>query len=307
MSDECYIGIDVSKATLAIGTSERFLGNVANSEPGYAALLDTLKGLQVSLITLEHTGCYSKPVALFLCQHGFQVFVAPPDKTRHYALSMGQIAKTDPIDAVVIAQFGEQCRHRRYFTHDPVIEELRALIDRRDQLVSDRTKAKVRLETCVSDRMRQLIDHHIAYLSEQITSLDGLIASFVDEHQSLAERVAILREISGVGLHTAVTTIAYVPELGMLNRQEIAKLVGVAPIDQSSGKKEGIRHIRGGRKRVRRALYLAVLSAVRYNAVLSTMYQRLLAKGKAKKIAMMACARKLLIYMNTQIAKTVSN
>lgn len=227
---------------------------------------------------------------------------------RRFAQSMGQHAKTDEIDTSVIALFGEQRnaglkKLRLFVPPDAASKKLRALADRRDQVVSDRTRESNRLEACCEKDVKKRIQKSIKMIKEEIQALDILIADVIAKDEKLCAKSNKLRSLTGVGPVCATTLLAYLPELGTVNRQHICALSGLAPYDNSSCTQVRTKHIFGGRARILQALYMAALSGVRSNTLLMAMHLRLVKKGKPKKVSITACARKLLVCLNSLLAE----
>ncbi len=299
MSGKLYIGIDVAKAKFDVAIPDLYFGHYPNHADGFAAFLEWLDDKDVALIVIESTGVYSQGLIKSLCAAEYPVSVVQPSCPRYFARSIGLHAKTDPIDAQLLAKFGQVTKPR---LHNPPTEEteaLRQLVDRRDQVVEDMRREKCRLEACVSSHIRQCILHSIARLKEDIAALEAAIDELIADDVHLTKKTKKLTDECGVGQQTAVTLLAHLPELGKVNRQRISALSGLAPYEKSSGPVDRQRSIYGGRSRVRRALYMAAVSAARFHSVLSAFYQRLLSKGKPKKVALIAVARKLLVRLNS--------
>ncbi len=279
------VGVDVAKATLEVGFSDRDPTLApANDEAGHAALLAHLaalraKGSEVGLIVLEATGGLELDVATALQLAGYAVVVINPRQARDFARSMGYLAKTDRIDARVFAHMGQTLLQR---------DDLRKLIK---PLPDERQRA-----SGPDRRMRRSLNIMLKALDRELARIDKEMQDFIGEHH--AELAALLNEVKGVGKATISTLLAEVPELGELNGREVSALVGVAPINRDSGAMRGKRTIFGGRPTVRKVLFMAALVASRHNPVIKAFYQRLLAVGKPKKLALTACARKLLTILN---------
>lgn len=300
MTSSPYFGIDVSKARLDLACIERYLGASTNNDEGHQSLIAWLQDHALEAIGIEATGIYGLGIAKALTQAGFRVYLVQPGRVRWFARSQGILAKTDAIDGQVISRFIEQSQGLQVYTPPSADhEELRALTDRRDQVVDDRRRERCRLEACQHPMMRAHIEEQIAYLTTQIQGLDQAIKQTLARDATLAEKATRLQDVTGVGPQTAITLLTYLPELGLVNRQEIAALAGLAPYPCDSGPRQGQRAIYGGRARVRRALYMAASTACRYNGPLQAFYARLRAKGKRGKVALIAVARKLLVYLNT--------
>lgn len=272
----------------------------ANDEAGRAELGDWVVEQGVTLVVVEASGGYEAALVSDLVERGQEVALVNPTRVRAFARAEGILAKTDKIDAGVIARFGAtmkpQVRARR--AEDQVA--LNEKITRRRQLVLMVTAEKNRLHTA-SPAMQAHIAHHIDWLEADIRELESQISQAIKANPTWAETANRVDSVPGIGFITAATLVADLPELGQLNRQKIAALVRVAPFNRDSGKQRGKRRIFGGRTSVRSVLYMATLSAIRHNPVIKEFYQRLLDKGKLKKVALTACMRKLLIIINTMV------
>lgn len=304
MSSSFYIGIDVSQAHLDVHllpTEESF--RLDNTPDGHAKLVARLAPLPLARIALEATGGYETPLAIALDDVHLPVVVANPRSVRRFAQAIQRLAKTDRIDARVLAQFAqmsEQVQPDRPALPDADRRRLKALEARRRQLVGLQTQEKNRLHQA-TDEVKEGILTVLKCLSEQLRIVEGQIAEVVRDHPVWGEQDALQRSVPGIGATTSAVLVASLPELGRLNRQQIAALVGVAPFHHDSGQHRGERHVWGGRASVRTVLYMATLSAVRFNPVLKGFYHRLLEKGKAKKVALVACMRKLLLMVNAVV------
>lgn len=292
------IGIDVSKDWLDIvvlpsGETWR-TENIAEKMD---VLVKKLEALNPERIVIEATGGYEQMVTAKLYAAKMPVCRVNPKRVRYFARSIGQLAKTDSLDAKVLARFGEMVKPP--MTQLPSAEEqlLSALLTRREQILAILVAEKNRLALAPS-KVKPSLNEHIAWLKAQIKSLDHEIDTFIDNSPELKEKDELLQEVEGIGAKTAAKLIADVPELGSCDRKEIAALIGVAPYNQDSGKKKGQRAISGGRSDVRSTMYMATLAATRFNPVIKECYQRLLQAGKKKKVAIVACMRKLLTILN---------
>lgn len=297
-----FVGIDVSKGHLDIafrpgGEACR----LANTEAGVAELVARLAVSPPALIVLESTGGYERAVAVALAEAGLPARTVDPARARGFARSLGEHSKTDAIDARVLAHFAEAVRPEARRPPDAEAVELRALLDRRGQLVAMRTAERSRLHQAPPASVRRGLEEHARYLDARIAGLDAEVAARVRAHPDWGPRDAVLRSIPGVGDQTARTLLGRLPELGRLTGKKIAALAGLAPRARDSGRMKGERSIFGGRKEVRTALYMAALSAVRHNRPLRAMYTRLRAAGKKPKVALVAIARKLLTIANAMI------
>jgi transposase len=301
-----YIGIDIAKAELVVATSTTVLGSFANDRHGHGELVKRLGEMSVAGVVIESTGCYGRPVGLAVSAAGFPVAIVQPGRVRHFALSHGIRAKTDAIDARLIAQFGECYKPRAWAMPPEVLTRLRALVDRRDQIVESRKREQNYLESCADTGIAKELRSSIVGLEKQELAYTERIAHHIAEHDRLQRLSEALQAESGVGLQTVAVLLAYMPELGCLNRQQAAALVGFAPYNQDSGPRKGTRGIAGGRRRLRRALYMAAISASRWNAWIAPMYRRLRERGKHAKVALVACGRKLVIRLNSIAATTLA-
>lgn len=295
---EIFVGIDVSKAWLDVAVHEtEELFRVVNEENGIASLVKRLKKLKPSLIVLEPTGGLEMLVVAELSHAGLPVVVVNAKRVRDFARATGQIAKTDKLDAKVLAHFAAAIRPALRNLKSDEEEQLTALLTRRKQILDMVTVEKNRLVT-VRAKMRTDIEIHIQWLSNNLKELDKEIEGFVKGSPAWKEKDDLLQSVPGVGPVTSATMLGMLPELGKLNRQQIAALVGVAPVNKDSGKKQGRRRVYGGRAEVRSVLYMAALAAKKFNPVIRKFYERLLQQGKEKKVALTACMRKLLVILN---------
>ena len=295
---QVFVGIDVAKAQLDLAlrpTGERWA--VTNDAPGIAALVAQLQAAQPTLIVLEATGGYHRAVVAALAAAALPLVVVNPRQVRDFAKATGQLAKTDALDARAVAHFAEAVRPPPRPLPDVQTEELRALLARRRQLIAMRTAEQNRLEN-VSSRLRTDIEAHIAWLNQRVAALDDDLDTTLRASPVWRERETLYRSVPGIGPVCARTLVLDLPELGTLSRQRIAALVGVAPFNRDSGTLRGTRTTWGGRAHVRATLYMSTLVAVRYNPVLKAFYARLRTAGKAKKVALTACMRKLLTILN---------
>lgn len=298
---EIFVGIDISKAWLDIAVHERAeTFRASNDDPGIASLVKRLKKLKASLIVLEPTGGFEMLVVAELTRAGLPVAVVNAKRVRDFARATGQLAKTDKLDAKVLAHFAAAVRPAVRSLRSEEEEQLTALLTRRRQVIDMLTVEKNRLVT-VRAKMRTDIQAHIQWLSNSLQELDKEIEDFVEGMPAWKEKDALLQSVPGVGPVTSATMLGMLPELGLLNRQEIAALVGVAPVNKDSGKKRGRRRVYGGRADVRSVLYMAALSAKKFNPVIRKFYERLISQGKEKKVALTACMRKLLVILNAMM------
>lgn len=300
--DPVYVGIDVAKAHLDVAVRpDGDAWQVVNDATGIAALVARLDGLQPALIVLEATGGYERPVTASLTAAGLPVAVVNPRQIRDFAKATGKLAKTDALDAHVLAHFAAAVRPMPRSLPDADTQVLAAILARRRQLVAMLTAEQNRLHTAPT-AIRERIGAHIAWLAAELKEIDSELAQKIADDPSWRERDALLRSVPGVGPVLATTLLAELPQLGTLTRQQVAALAGVAPLNRDSGIRRGIRTVWGGRARVRGALYMAALVATRYNPVIRAFYDRLCATGKPKKVALTACMRKLLTILNAILA-----
>jgi transposase len=275
--------------------------SVDNDAKGHARLVERLGALSPSLVVLEATGGYQAAVAAELASAKLAVAVVNPRQVRDFAKATGKLAKTDEIDAAVLAHFAEAVRPEPRPMPDELTLEIQALVVRRRQLIDMRTAETNRLETCRVVPVRRNIQKVINMLNRQIEKVDDDIDTTIRNSPAWREREDLLSSVKGVGPTTARTMLTQLPELGRLNRREIAALVGVAPFNHDSGKHRGKRSIRGGRSEVRSVLYMATVTAVQHNPQIRTVYERLLAAGKKPTVALIACLRKLLTILNAMM------
>jgi transposase len=296
------VGIDVAKDELVVATgSAGDLSTWTNDEPGVRALAQQLGPLTPELVVLEATGGYELQCVAALAAAQLPVVVVNPRQVRDFAKATGQLAKTDRIDARILALFGERVRPRVRAVPDDQARELEAVLTRRRQLLEMRQAERNRLGQLFGHGQRpvtQSLKKHIAYLERELAMTDTELGRMIRESPLWRERDDLLRSVPGIGPVVACTLVAELPELGQLSRRAIAKLVGVAPLNRDSGTWRGRRTIYSGRARVRATLYMAALVAARRNPVIQAFYQRLIARGKAKKVALIACMRKLLTILN---------
>ena len=297
-----FIGIDVSQAVLEVAVYQHDTHfQVRNEESKFPELLAELVSLRPKLIVLEASGGLEIPVVSALYAAGQPVVVVNPRQIRDFAKATGQLAKTDRLDAKVLAHFAATIKPELRRVKSAAELELDALVTRRRQLVEMLAAEKTRLSSTATTAMRKEVREHIEWLEKRLAELDEQVRERITDSPVWRVKDDLLRGVPGIGPVTALALVADVPELGQLNRQQIAKLIGVAPLNRDSGKLRGQRHIFGGRKAVRNTLYMATQSAVRHNPVLKDFYQRLLASHKPKKVALVACMRKLLTIVNAMI------
>lgn len=305
MSEPVFVGIDVSKESLEVALLPQGLQqSFPNDEAGQRALCEALKQFNVAFIAMEATGGFELDAALTLQAAGLPVAVLNPRQARDFAKSMGALAKTDRIDAQLLAQWAEVLWRspKRNILLKPLADaeqqHLQALVQRRHQLVSMLVMERLRLSQ--SHRAaRPSIETLVTAIKQQIEDVEAQLTQHVEKHNAATS--ALLKSTPGIGPVASNTLIAGAPELGKLSRQEAAKLVGIAPLNRDSGKHRGQRRIFGGRSEVRSTLYMATLAAIRFNPVIKQFYERLVAKGKPKKVAIVASMRKLLTILNAMV------
>jgi transposase len=295
------IGIDVGKEKLdAALNGQKRVKSWANDETDRAKLAAWVVDQQVALVVVEASGGYEARIVSELVERGQAVALVNPTRVRAFARAAGVLAKTDKIDARTIAYFGATMAPRAQARRSQAQLALNESVTRRRQLVLMITAERNRLQTASSE-MRESIARHLDWLQEEINALEEQINQAIAANSEWAETAKRLQSVPGVGTITASTLVADLPELGQLNRQKIAALVGVAPFNNDSGKRRGKRRIFGGRTSVRAVLYMAALSATKHNPVIKAFYERLLEKGKVKKVAITACMRKLLVILNSMV------
>jgi len=295
---EVYIGIDVGKESLELSSGqEGKTRRYANTPQGVGQLVEEMAPFKPRKIVLEATGGYERHIVQALQQAKLPVCLVNPTRVRRFAAASGRLAKTDAIDAQVLAQFGQAMRPMVTKPKEGIVEELDQHLGRRRQLVSMITAEKNRL-ALAGPGVRDDIEYHLAILKERLERIEAKLLALVQSEPSCQRRMDQLCSVPGVGPVTALTLLAEMPELGQVNRQQIAMLAGVAPLNHDSGKRRGKRRTYGGRSGVRSTLYMAALSASRTNPVIRPFYQRLVANGKEKKVALTACMRKLLVILN---------
>jgi transposase len=298
---KAFIGVDVSKERLDCFCRPTGIAfSFDNTPPGIAALVQWVEAQQPQLIVLEATGGLERPVVAALVVAQLPVVVVNPRQVRDFARAIGQLAKTDRIDAAVIAHFGEAVNPEVRPLPDHLTQQMDALMTRRRQLVQMLAAERNHLVSAPV-QVQNYVKEHIVQLEELIKKLDQDIDQMITRSPIWKTKENLLLSVKGVGPVLSRTLLAELPELGRLSRQEISKLVGVAPLNNDSGKHKGKRSCWGGRASVRGPLYMATLSATRCNPVIKEFYQRLLAKGKLKKVAIVACMRKMLTILNAMI------
>lgn len=301
LSEEIWVGIDVAKARLDVGVGETGeTWSAGNDQVGIARTVERLGQLNPRLVVVESTGGLESHLVRELYLAKVPVALVNPSRVREFAKSAGLLAKTDKLDAHLLARFGQAVKPAPTCLPSEAEQLLSAMITRRRQLIDIRTAETNRMSG-VHPSMHSSIEHMLTYLQEQIDQLDHLIDQFIQDRPEFKTKNDILQSIPGIGPVTSAILIADLPELGQLDRKKIASLVGVAPYNDDSGYHRGKRRIKGGRPQVRTVLYMATISASRFNPLIKAFYERLLKLGKLKKVALVACMRKLLVIMNSML------
>ena len=303
MSSLVFIGIDVSQARLDLAVRPGTSWSVQHDEAAIATVVEQLATLHPALIVLEATGGMEIPLTSALATAGLPVVVVNPRQVRDFARASGLLAKTDALDAQVLAQFAEVMRPQPRPLPDPEARALAALLTRRRQLVEMLTAEKNRLLSA-SSSIRKSLRAHITWLERELQRTDTDLTAAIQQSPVWREKDELLRSVPGVGPVLTSTLLANLPELGTLTNKQIAALVGVAPLNRDSGTLRGRRTVWGGRAQVRAVLYMSAIVAARFNPVIRHFYQRLQRAGKAKKVALTACMRKLLTILNANAKKS---
>jgi transposase len=298
---EHVVGIDVSKDKFDVAIDgEKKCTEAANNKKGIAKLVKQMCACKPNLIVVEATGGYEEALVLTLFEAGLPVALVSPQRVRQYAKAKGLLAKTDQLDAHLLAEYGQKIQPRLFVGKSAERKQLSALVGRRNQLKTMLQAEKNRLRG-QSGSIRNSLEQVIACLETQLHQMEKEIRTLLQQHTDLQAQEKLLRTAKSIGPVTAATLLADLPELGQLDRQEIAALVGVAPMNADTGRKRGYRKTKGGRPAVRRALYMATLTGIRYNPVLKPQYEQLVKRGKVKKVAITACMRKMLTILNAMM------
>ncbi len=298
---EAYVGIDVGKTWLDVALwGNASVWRVPNDETGVAEIMVRVAELEPQLIAIEASGGYEQLLVQSLLVESLPVAVVNPTRVRALSKATGKLAKTDVIDARLIAEYAFKIQPEVLGPKEAQEIRLKALVSRREQLVAMRTTELNRLGTA-HNSMRADIREHVEWMTARIQQLEAEIEQLVDSMPEWRVQAERLDSIPGVGLITATTVLAEMPELGKLDRQKIAALAGLAPFNRDSGQLRGKRRIFGGRKGIRRVLYMACMSAKRCNPVIRALFERLMKKGKVFKVAITACMRKMLTIMNAML------
>lgn len=296
-----YVGIDISKEKLDIHirpTNTFFV--VKNNKEDILKLTKELKELNPEMVVMESTGGLEMPLLISLFEEGIKVASVNPRKTRSFALALGYLEKTDKIDAKVISHFAEAVKPSLQVLPDEKTREMNALMTRRRQLMEILKGEKNRLSSCL-ESVKKRVDGHITWIKNEIEDIYKELSIHINSKIEFQEMEKLLTSVIGVGKVLSNSILSGLPEIGKLSNKEISKLVGLAPINKDSGKMRGKRMICGGREDIRTALYMPTLSAIRWNSVIKSFYERLIASGKPKKVAIVACMHKLLIILNSII------
>lgn len=297
-----FVGIDVAKVQVDVAarpTDDRW--TVSNDDAGISQLASRLKDIEPTLVLLEASGGLELPLVAALATEEIPVVVVNPRQVRDFARATGKLAKTDSLDAAVLAHFAEAVRPPVRPLRDAETQALNSLAARRHQVMTMLVSEKNRLNAAATIAVRPRIEAHIEWLQGELDDMDEDLSRTLRQSPVWREKDDLLRTVPGVGEQLSLTLLAYLPELGTLDRRQIAALVGVAPFSRDSGTLRGKRTVWGGRARVRAALYMGALVASRFNPVIRDFYQRLLASGKPKKLALTACMRKLLVILNSML------
>lgn len=297
-----FIGIDVSKKLLELGVHQSdYHFRCPNDPKHFPTLISELISLRPARIVVEATGGLERPLLQALYAIGLPVVVVNPRQVRDFAKALGYLAKTDRLDARVLAHYAAAVQPAVRPVKAQQETELDALMGRRTQLSDMLAQEKNRRGSAATQTTRDDIEEHIEWLKERIKELDEKLKEQLECSAVWKQKDEILQSVKGIGFVTSMSLLADCPELGQLNRHQIAKLVGVAPLNRDSGQQRGTRHIWGGRAQVRCKLYMATLAAIRSNPVIKTFYRRLIDRNKLKKVAIVACMRKLLTIINVMV------
>ncbi len=301
-TEETFFGIDVSKTALDLAQwGQKEVTRFENDAAGIAAMVAQLPiATAVTSIVVEASGGYEQIMVTELGAASLPIVVVNPTRVRNFARAQGQLAKTDQIDARMIAAFAQAIRPEVRPLGTEEQQLIKALVTRRRQLIDMQTAEKNR-RTTINPELRPRLEKHLDWLETELAEIEDDLNDWIDQNVQWREKRASLESVPGVGKVTSFTLLAELPELGTLSRQKIAALVGLAPFNRDSGRFRGRRHIFGGRSDVRSVLYMTALSGIRYNPILKTFYDRLIAKGKLPKVALTACMRKLLTILNAII------
>lgn len=300
-----FVGIDVSKQFLDVASQHRSeVVRLRNTRGGFKELLRLLKPHKVELVVLEATGGLEMPVVAFLADANVPVAVVNPRQVRDFAKALGKLAKTDSIDAVVLARFGEAVRPKVQVQRDAKAQQLHGLLGRRRQIVEMITMETNRMRTAHRDVVPD-IRIHVTWLQKRLSKIEQELLATISFNEEWRRKDELMQSVPAVGQICSLTLLVELPELGQLNRKEIAALAGLAPFNVDSGTKRGRRSVWGGRSQVRRVLFMSVVAGLRYNALIREFYDRLRAAGKPPKVALTACMRKLLTVLNEIVKRAI--
>lgn len=301
INSQVYVGIDVSKDKLDVAIwGEKNCLEAANSKRGIAKLVKHMLVLEPKLMVVEATGGYEEALVLALFEAGLPVALVSPQRVRQYARAKGWLAKTDQLDARVLAEYGKNIQPRLFVGKSEAHRKLSALVSRRKQLNHMLQAEKNRLRTTAAE-VKSSVQRSMAFLRRELKDLEAQIRQFMEAHEDFGQQEKLLCTAKSVGPVTAATLLADLPELGQLDRKQIAALVGVAPMNRDSGKKRGYRKTKGGRPDVRNVLYMSTLNGIQHNPLLKPQYEQLVKRGKEKKVAITACMRKMLVILNAMM------
>lgn len=303
------VGIDIAKTHLDLHLlPDGRAWRIAYTPADLARLIDDLAARQVALVVMEASGGYERLCADLLAGAGLAVAIVNPRQVRRFAGALGKRAKTDAVDAALIAEYGVRMRPSTRHCPDPERSHLAALVVRRRQLVAMAVTERQRADPDhLDDMIARDIARHLDFLEQRLTDIEQRIAALIAAHPLWSRLSTALQAIKGVGPQTATALLTQMPELGTIGRRQIAALAGLAPINRDSGSTRGRRFVQGGRTPIKTALYLAALSAARFNPTLKIFYQRLKDNGKSPKTALVAVARKLLTILNAVAKQTIQN
>lgn len=296
-----FVGIDVSKDMLDVATTVSSHRVYPYDDRGMHQLADVLKSINPKRVVVEATGGIERRVAVFLTQLGLPVAVVNPRQVRDFAKAFNRLAKTDKIDAQIIADFAQTIQPRTFEIPDQNQEKVHNLVSRRRQVQRMITQEKNRLDRTDDLDIQKLIQQAVRLYEKQLAKINKKIEQAIAGDDQMQQRATIIQSVPGLGPAVAGVLLAELPELGRLNRQQVAKLVGLAPINRDSGTMRGKRSIAGGRHTIRNPLFMAAMVAARFNPKITAFYQQLLGNGKPKMVALVACMRKLLTILNSMI------
>jgi transposase len=309
IKEKRIVAIDVSKNSLVVYWAGLSIAkSYSNNSEGISKLLSQIKGLNVDLVVLESTGGYENGVCEQLWANNIPLSIVNPGRVRHFCLACGYLAKTDPIDAKAIYSFGMTMELEARNQPTKELAKLKKLFLRRQQLKLMISKEKNHLSAPTADKAtKSSITKHIKFMDKEVKTIDNSIADEIEKVPEIKIKANALRSQKCVGTVLTAALITLLPEIGTLNRQVIGALVGIAPYNKDSGQSERKRSIKGGRSDLRSVLYMATLSAIRSNITIKTFYRHLVSKGKNKMVALVACMRKFLIYLNTVVRKAIAD